>query len=203
MATTAPDLTAIRAELAELGALTEMGLRPDPALGLRIRELARTLEARNPCEEPARAAALLRGRWRLLYSNFDIERETTLARLTFNVLPREPVTVIEMFQEVDPANGHYDNIISYIDARSDPGAVVMVGEYRPLDDARIDILFTHALQSGPSGQVRLPIAADWIPPIRSDITYLDDGFRLHRSSTGSLYMFERMDDAPMRWARET
>jgi len=196
------EVKALRAELAELGALTETGLRRDPELSARIGALARMLECARSCEEPARASALLRGRWRLLYSDFDLERETTLARLSFNVLPREPVSIVELFQEIHPALGHYDNVVSYTDARGEPGTLVMVGAYQPVDDSRIDILFTHAVQSGPSGQVRLPIAADWIPPIQSEITYLDDGFRLHRSSLGSLYMFERMDDAPIRWARE-
>lgn len=196
------DPTALKTELADLGAQTEMGFRESPAVGERIRLLAGQLEALNGCEEPSRAAALLRGRWRLLYSNFGFDRETNLGRLTFNVLPRVAVTVEEMFQEVDPANGHYDNVISYVDAEGVPGVVVMVGEYRPIDDARIDIGFSHVLQSGPSGQVRLGIDSGRIPPLASDITYLDDGFRLHRSSTGNLYMFERMDDAPMRWARE-
>ncbi|MFN7176328.1 MAG: PAP/fibrillin family protein [Thermaurantiacus sp.] len=196
------DVTALKIELADLGAQTEMGFRESLRSGARIRALASALEALNGCDEPARAAALLRGRWRLLYSNFGFDRETNLGRLTFNVLPRTEVTVEEMFQEVDPANGHYDNVISYVDADGVPGMVVMVGAYLAVEDARIDIGFNQVLQTGPAGQVRLAIDSDRIPPLASDITYLDDSFRLHRSSTGNLYMFERMDEAPMRWARD-
>jgi hypothetical protein len=196
------DVTALKSALADLGAQTEMGFRESPEVGARIRELAARLESLNGCDEPARAAVLLRGRWRLLYSNFGFDRETNLGRLTFNILPRVEVVVEEMFQEVDPANGHYDNLISYVDAEGVPGMVVMIGEYFPVDDGRIDIGFSHVLQSGPAGQVRLAIDSGRIPPLASDITYLDDGFRLHRSSTGNLYMFERLDEAPMRWARE-
>jgi hypothetical protein len=197
------DACDLKRELAEPGALTEMGFTETAAPAARIRALAARLEALNPSEEPARASALLRGRWRLLYSNFGFARETNLARLSFNVLPPEPVFVVEMLQEVDPANGHYDNLIVYTDARGEPGQLVMVGEFRALDERQIDIGFTHAVQMGPMGQVRLPIDHGRIPPLQSDISYLDDGFRLHRSSTGNLYMFERLDDAPMRWARES
>ncbi len=197
------DIFALRRQLAELGAQTEMGFRETAGLGAEIRACAAQLEACNACEEPTRAAALLRGRWRLLYSNFGFARETTLARLTFGVLPPEPVSVVEMLQEVDPANGHYDNLVSYTDAAGEPGLVVMIGAFCPVDERRIDIRFSHALQTGPAGQVRLPVEHGRIPPLQSDITYLDDGFRLHRSTTGGLYMFERLDDAPMRWARES
>jgi hypothetical protein len=197
-----PEIARLKDELADLGARAEMGFAGAPGTAARIRALAAELDSLNRCEEPARAAALLRGRWRLLYSDFGFARETNLGRLTFNMFPREPVTVEEMFQEVDPGNGHYDNLISYTDAGGLPGRVVMLGSYRPLDDRRIDISFSQALQSGPAGQVRLPIDAGRIPTLISEISYVDDGFRLHRSSLGTLYMFERLDHAPMRWARE-
>ena len=56
----------IKQELAALGAETEVGFRAGPAATARIRELAAELEGMNPTPEPARAASLLRGRWRLL-----------------------------------------------------------------------------------------------------------------------------------------
>ncbi|MHC5731968.1 MAG: pPIWI_RE module domain-containing protein, partial [Nostoc sp.] len=46
-----------------------------------IETLARSLEAVNPTAEPTNHLELVQGRWRLLYSTFGLERETTLINL--------------------------------------------------------------------------------------------------------------------------
>lgn len=196
------DIVALKRELAELGAATEVGFEAGGADVERIKSLAEQLEAMNPTEEPARAAALLRGRWKLLYSSFGLQRATTLARLSFNALPKTDVQVNEIYQEVDPATGLYDNVVTFTDADGMPGETVTLGAYQVLDDRRLDVRFTDALVVSPNAPIRIAIDNARIPPLHSDVTYLDDGFRLMRGSFGNLYVLERLDAAPLRWARE-
>lgn len=197
-----PERTAIKLELAALGAAAELGFNPDEAVAAQIRALARKLEALNPTPEPARAVALLRGRWRLLYSNFDLQRRTTLATLSFNMLPRTQVEVTELYNEIDPANGVYDNVITLLFEDGSPGTQVMLGAYSVEDDTRLDVRFSEALVIGQGAPVRLAVDTSRIPPLQSAITYLDDGFRLVRGNQGSLYILERLDSAPMLWSRD-
>ncbi|QMW24144.1 PAP/fibrillin family protein [Sandaracinobacteroides saxicola] len=197
-----PEISALKVELAELGARTEVGFDAGGADVERIKALAAALEGLNPTAEPSRAVALLRGRWKLLYSSFGLQRDTTLARLSFNVLPKSPIRVKELFQEIDPATGLYDNVVTFDGEDGFPGESVTLGEYAVVDDHRLDVRFTEALVLGPGAPVRLPLDNARIPPLYSDVTFLDDGFRLNRGSFGNLYVLERLDPAPLRWARD-
>ncbi|MBS3962263.1 MAG: hypothetical protein KGZ61_10615 [Sandarakinorhabdus sp.] len=192
----------IKQELAALGAATEVGFRAAAEDVARIKALATELEGMNPTPEPARAASLLRGRWRLLYSNFELQRRTTLARLSLGVLPPTSVEVVELYNEIDPANGLYDNVIHVLFDDGDPGIQVMAGKYEVEDDDHLDIRYSEALIMGPGAPVRLPTDCARITSLKTEITYLDDGFRLVRGAYGSLYILERLDPAPMRWARD-
>jgi hypothetical protein len=194
--------SAIKQDLAALGAATEVGFRPNIEDVERIRALATELEAMNPTPEPARAAALLRGRWRLLYSNFELQRRTTLAQLSLGVLPAIPVDVVELYNEIDPATGLYDNVIHFLTDDGTPAVQVMAGEYEVEDDRNLDLRYREALVMGPGAPVRLPCDGSRIGSLKIEISYLDDGFRMARGAFGSLYILERLDPAPMRWARD-
>lgn len=202
-ATVTRSASAIKQDLAALGALTEVGFHATEADTARIRALAAELESMNPCAEPARAAALLRGRWRLLYSNLDLQRSTTLARLSLGILPAQKVEVTELYNEIDPATGLYDNVIHFLDADGTPGIQVMAGQYEAEDDQTINLVYTEAIVIGPSAPVRLSADGARHNSLRTEITYLDDGFRLARGAFGSLYILERLDPAPMRWSRDS
>jgi hypothetical protein len=193
---------AIKQDLAALGALTEVGFHATEADTARIRSLAAGLESMNPTAEPARAASLLRGRWRLLYSNFELQRSTTLAQLSLGILPAQRVEVVELYNEIDPATGLYDNVIHFLDDSGTPGIQVMAGQYEAEDDQHIDIVYTEALIIGPGAPVRLSADGVRHASLKTDVTYLDDGFRLVRGAFGSLYILERLDPAPMRWSRD-
>ncbi|TPE63687.1 hypothetical protein FJQ54_02180 [Sandaracinobacter neustonicus] len=193
----------IKQELAALGAETEVGFRAGPAATARIRELAAELEGMNPTPEPARAASLLRGRWRLLYSNFELQRRTTLAQLSTRLLPADPVEVVELYNEVDPRTGIYDNVINILFDDGTPGMVVMCGRYEAEDDQTIDIRYSDALLIGPGAPVRIPSTTARVSSLRTEVTYLDDGFRLVRGAYGSLYVLERLDPSPMLWSRDS
>jgi hypothetical protein len=203
IAPTLSSIPGLKQDLAALGALTEVGFQADEADASRIRVLAAELEALNPTAEPARAASLLRGRWRLLYSNLNLQRTTTLAQLSLGVLPAQPVEVVELYNEVDPATGLYDNVIHFLDQDGTPGIQIMAGQYEVQDDQHIDIVTTEALVIGPGAPIRLSADSVRHPSLKTEVTYLDDGFRLVRGAFGSLYILERLDPAPMRWSRDS
>lgn len=198
-----PSPAALKQQLAALGALTEVGFHATEADTARIRALAAELEALNPTPEPARAAALLRGRWRLLYSNLDLQRSTTLARLSLGILPQQKVEVTELYNEIDPATGLYDNVIHFLGQDGTPGIQVMAGQYEAEDDHSINLVYSEALVTGPGAPIRLSADGVRANSLKTEITYLDDGFRLARGAFGSLYILERLDPAPMRWSRDS
>jgi hypothetical protein len=193
----------IKQDLATLGAETEVGFRAGPAATARIRELANGLEGMNPTPEPARASSLLRGRWRLLYSNLGLQRRTTMARLSLGALPAHPVEVVELYNEIDPRTGLYDNVICILFEDGTPGTIVMAGRYEVEDDHNIDIRYTDALLFGPGSPLRIPATCLRVDSLKTEVTYLDDGFRLARGAYGSLYILERLDPAPMIWSRDS
>ncbi len=191
---------AIKARLSALGVTTDLSFEAGGEAVEAIKSLAAELEALNPTPAPARADALLRGRWRLLYSSFGLQRQATLGRLSFNTLPKsEPITVQSLFQEVDPATGLYDNVVEYADATGQPGVSLTIGRFAPASDVRMDVVFTHAQASG---HERAPIDNARIPPLWSEVTYLDEDFRLNRGSYGSLYVLALDERAPARWSRD-
>ena len=192
----------IKQELAALGAATEVGFHADEADTARIRELALELEAMNPTAEPAQAAGLLRGRWRLLYSNFELQRRTTLAQVSLGTCPAQPIEVVELYNEIDPATGLYDNVIHYLADDGSPGILVMAGAYQVEDDNHLDVRYSEARISGPAAPVVFPAHGSRVTSLKTEITYIDDSFRLARGAYGSLYILERLDPAPMRWSRD-
>ena len=190
----------IKARLSALGAVTDLGFEAGGEAVETIKTLAAELEALNPTPAPARTDALLRGRWRLLYSSFGLQRQATLGRLSFNVLPKSaPITVERLFQEVDPETGLYDNVVEYSDETGAPGVSLTIGMFSPADDRRMDVVFTHAQATG---HARAPIDNAKIPPLWSEVTYLDQDFRLNRGSYGSLYVLALDARAPARWTRD-
>lgn len=153
----------------------------------------------NPSPAPARAARLLVGRWRMLYSSFGLKRDATLARLSFNAMPKLPIRIAELFQEVDPATGLYDNVVTYTTADGVPGTHVTLGRFAAADDRRLDVAFTDVQATG---HARGAIDNSRIPPLWSDITYLDEDFRLNRGSSGGLYVLALDRRDPGGWARD-
>jgi hypothetical protein len=194
------DVAALKRELIALGAATEVGFAAGGADVERIKSLAAALEAVNPTAEPAHAAALLRGRWRLIYSSFGLQRHTTLARLSFNLLPKQDIEVDELFQEVDPATGLYDNVVGFRGG-GEAGVNVTLGRFAPAGPQRLEVEFTDAAVAMPSLRQSVPIANAKLPPMHSDVTYLDDDFRLNRGSFGNLYVLQLVERAPATWSR--
>lgn len=199
------DVAALKRELIVLGAATEAGFDAGGADVERIKALAAALETANPTPEPARAAALLGGRWRLLYSSFGLQRETTLARLAFNRLPKTPITVTDLFQEVDAASGLYDNVIDF-DSGDGAGRAVVLGRFQPAGRERLDVEFfgarAYPVEASAAEAARADSLGDKLPPMHSDVTYLDEDFRLNRGGFGNLYVLALDERSPERWSRD-
>ena len=189
-------IAALKAELTTVAAATDVGFDAGGEVVDAIKRLAGELEAANPTPVTSRADALLKGRWRLVYSSFGLQRDATLARLSFNELPKTPVQVTDLWQEVDPESGLYDNIVDHVG-----GSVVTLGQFAPASDMRLDVVFTEVLATG-LGAARVAIDNSKIPPLWSDVTYLDADFRLNRGGFGNLYVLQLVDRTPTRWARD-
>ena len=84
-----------------------------------------------------------------------------------------------------------------------PGTIVMAGHYDAEDDQSIDVRYDDARLFGPGAPVRILSTAARVTSLRTEVTYLDDGFRLVRGAYGSLYILERLDPSPMVWSRDS
>ena len=62
----------------------------------------------------------------------------------------------------------------------------MAGHYQVEDDNHIDVRYMEARISGPGAPVVFPASGSRVTSLKTNITYLDDGFRLARWAYGSL-----------------
>lgn len=196
---------AIKAELVDLSSRTEIGFDKEHPDVVRIKELAIALEGFNPTVAPSRKRDLLRGRWRMLYSSFGVERDTTLGRLTFRKFPETPIHIQHIWQEIDPDTGLYDNSIALTGPDGTVSMNVVRGRYEPHDDHRMDVVFFDTFCATDDGRSAADYAASIglegpdalyqeiakTPPLHSTLTYLDDDLRLNRGSYGNLYVVQR------------
>ena len=108
---------------------------------------------------------------------------------------------------VDSASGSYDNHVEFVTKSAMSGVHVTHGVFTPEDgsDKRLTITFlsNHArpLSSDTSvDQLRLALGIEPDAPLEapvnfagwSDVTYLDDEFRLMRGNAGNLYVLEKV-----------
>ncbi|MEL7029031.1 MAG: PAP/fibrillin family protein, partial [Pseudomonadota bacterium] len=172
-----------------------------------IDALARDVEALSPIPEPCKTPHDLNGRWRMLYSSFGLEQETTLRRLSFSRLPRLPIKIISISQEVNAGTGAYDNVLHGTTSSGLEIVHVVEGRFEP--DAehmqRLQIAFTSTYvypvdESLSVAEFREALGADeedvlaaglMTQGLYSDVTYLDDDFRLNRGNIGNLYVIAK------------
>jgi hypothetical protein len=198
-------VAALKAELAQLGAATELGFEAGGEAVERIKALAAELEGHNPTPVTTSAHDLLRGRWELLYSSFGLQRDATLGRLAFNQLPKIPIHVERLWQEVDPETGLYDNVVDFT-AEAGPGISVTLGRFTADGDQRLGVHFFAGTAVPAPGSTldrhRVEFDTRKFPPLHSDVTYLDEDFRLNRGSFGGLYVLKLVERHPATWSRD-
>ncbi|MBL0923112.1 MAG: fibrillin [Sphingomonadaceae bacterium] len=191
------DVAALKVELISVASQTDNGFEAGGAAVDRIKVLSAALESANPTPDPAQQAEMLRGRWQLLYSSFGLERETTLARLSFNVLPKIGVRVNSVWQEVQPERALYDNIVE-----CEEGPVIVEGRYAAQSGSRLGVEFYRAFSVLGMDHYDGAIDNGKIPSLHSDVTFLDRDFRLNRGGFGNLYVLQLIDRSPSVWSRD-
>jgi len=168
----------------------------------QIDALATELEGMSPIAAPTKQASAINGRWRLLYSSFGLEQETTLRRLSFSRLPRLPIKVTSIHQEVNAGSGAYDNVVYGLTPSGLEVINVVEGQFKPDPEhpQRMQIAFTGTYvypvdESLSVADFRKALGAEegdvlaaglQTQGLYSDVTYLDDDFRLNRGSVGFL-----------------
>lgn len=194
----------IRDLVAQSGTLKK---ETEAELGEKIAALALELEAANPTQDPTARTDLFDGRWKLLFSTFNLERKASLAKLSFGKLPDANVIIGDVFQEVSSAHGQlYDNVVEFEDASGQKGLKVMHGYYTIHDGQRLDVVFDHVFIAprddrsmsqfraglGLPQDALISVAIARTPPMHSSIIYLDDDMRINRGVYGGVYVLEKV-----------
>ncbi|KAB8335652.1 fibrillin [Scytonema tolypothrichoides VB-61278] len=194
----------LKQELISISTATDIGFNSNTTYCQQIEKLAQQIEVLNQNSEPTSHMELVQGRWRLLYSTFGLEQQTTLSRLSFGKLPNVTISVTGLFQEIYKATGQYNNLIEFIAGSGVKGVTVVMGRYTVVDSKRlaIDFLETSAYSATDDlNDAAFPEALGVDPalPLKStlsgsgwvDITYLDADLRLMRGNQQNLYVLQR------------
>lgn len=135
------EIVNLKQELISILAVTDIGFNCTPAAKQQIETLVDKIESNSPTTEPTSQMELVQGRWRLLYSTFGLERETTLKSLSFGKLPNVTVSVTGIFQEIYTVGQQYNNLIEFTVGSSVKGITMVTGCYRVESSKRLNIDF--------------------------------------------------------------
>ncbi|MBW4645024.1 MAG: PAP/fibrillin family protein [Goleter apudmare HA4340-LM2] len=198
------ELANLKQELISISQATEIGFNITDDTKRQIESLASQVEKLNPTPEPTSQMQLVEGRWRLLYSTFGLERETTLQRLAFGKLPNVAVNVTGIFQEIYPDGQQYNNSIEFTAPSGINGIVRVTARYTLEGSQRLNVDFletavTSANNHLSDAALREALGIDDESPLAStlsfngwsDITYLDEELRLMRGNNQNLYVLLR------------
>jgi len=167
----------------------------------------------RPIDDEAKVAAP----WATLFAQFGpkhsagkpVAHETTFATLSFNTLPKLPLRLLELAQEIHHESKDYNNV--HIIEPLEGGLrahLTVYGRYRiePDHPQRYIVEFYKAAVAGLDGagedDVRRafgfaedqPLSADIKPPkLHSDVVYCDDSLRINFGSMGGVYVLRRTD----------
>lgn len=199
------ELAILKDELISISTATDIGFNCNPTVRERIEKLAENIEALTPTDAPTGQMEAVEGRWRLLYSSFGLERETTLERLAFGKLPNVPVSVTGIFQEIYTDNQQYNNLIEFTFGSGNKGVTKVAACYRVENSKRLNIDFLEASAFSATDELNpsafhnaLGVHSDSLKSSLSfsgwsDITYLDETLRLMRGNHENLYVLVRTD----------
>lgn len=147
------ELASIKEELISISTAADTGFNCDPATGEQIEKLASQIEALTPTEEPTGQMEAVEGRWRLLYSSFGQQRETTLDQLAFGKLPKVPVSITGIFQEIHTDSQQYNNLIEFSAGSGVKGVAKIAGRYKVDNSKRLNIDFLEASAFSATGDL--------------------------------------------------
>ncbi|MBW4592374.1 MAG: PAP/fibrillin family protein [Brasilonema angustatum HA4187-MV1] len=194
----------LKQELISISTATDIGFNSNTTYRQQIEKLTQQIEVLNQNSEPTSHMELVQGRWRLLYSTFGLEQQTTLSRLSFGKLPNVTISVTGLFQEIYKATGQYNNLIEFIAGSGVKGVTVVMGRYTVVDSKRLAIDFLETSAHSATDDLndaafREALGVDPALPLKStlsgsgwvDITYLDADLRLMRGNQQNLYVLQR------------
>ncbi len=200
------ELLTLKKELISVSTDTGIGFNCTESTKQQIESLANKIEALTPNPEPTSCMELVQGRWRLLYSTFSLEKDTTLQRLSFGKLPDVQVKITGIFQEINLSGKQYNNLMEFISVSGVKGLVTVNSSYTIESVKRLNIKFIETSvcpldKSLDMINFRKGLAVDndcvLASPLEfsgwSDITYLDENLRLMRGNAQNLYVLVRDD----------
>jgi hypothetical protein len=161
---------------------------------------------------------VVEGSWQTEFASFGIkhsmgknqEHDSDLALQSFNRMPKVPVRVSNLIQEIDQATKAYNNVVTLTPPGGDLKAnLVVSGTYRidETDRKKFHINFYKVGFLMPEGcdaadlrnafglspdqalSVDLPAAKLW-----SDITYVDQNLRINKGNFGGVYVLSRRQE---------
>lgn len=194
------------------------GTYADDALAL-VHERVQALVPHSPIPRPVDAQDKVASPWATLFAQFGprhtagkpIVHETTLALQSFNALPKVPVIVRHLEQEIDHRDKHYNNVVTVTPPDGSCEAHVITWGRYDIDaeePQRYKVGFYQVELRGPEGMADdvlrstfglapdQPLVVTLKPPkLHSDVVYCDDDTRVNFGSMGGMYVLKRLDHA--------
>lgn len=183
----------------------------------QLRGLCDELCQYTPCPEPINNQHVSEGVWLTRFASFGakhsdsqpLQHDTSLMLLSFGNLPKVPVRVTSMHQEIEESSAAYNNIVFIQNPSGDAKAVVVMDGVYTGDEEnlqRYSVAFTGvrlesaddssdeaALRQAFGIDADVPLKKEFRPPkLHSDIVYVDDDMRINYGGLGGFYVLQRL-----------
>lgn len=182
----------------------------------------------SPVAAPTIETAWVAGPWASLFAHFGAKHSAgktrrhpaTLKVHSFNAFGDVPIWVDAIDQEIDPATGAYNNVVTVeVGEAGVPALLIIHGRYTADadDPKRFHVAFSAAelrpragtteaaLRAAVGDGPDAPLKRDFkAPRLHSDVIYVDEDLRLNKGNFGGLYVMRRIDTArSISWPTET
>lgn len=183
-----------------------------------LHALVQQLIALTPLPRPVDRQEYVTGAWGTRFAQFGarhtagkpVVHETDFGLLSFGNLPRKPLRLLDIQQEIHHVSKDYNNvqIIETLDQRL-RALLIVYGRYRidQVNPQRYIVEFYKVALLGAAGENEAairgafgfepnqPLEAHFKPPrVHSDIVYCDEDMRINFGSLGGVYVLNRLRD---------
>ncbi len=185
-----------------------------------VHALVNRLLPLTPLPRPADREDYVTGAWGTRFAQFGAKHtagkpvihETDFRILSFANLPKQPLRLLDLEQEIHHASKDYNNVhlIETLDS-SFRATLIVFGRYRldaenpqryHVDFYKVAVRAPHgvsdaALRSAFGFATDQPLAVEFKPPrVHSDIVYCDADMRINFGSLGGVYVLNRLAERP-------